>query len=258
MREEIASFIGKWAARDPAIRLVLLFAPHERAEGVGLWYALMRELEDAALHRSTAHLGAAKIGFYARAFDDPAGGGHPLVRAWRERSAGGCGERLASSVGRLMDLVSVPSPAALERSLESWASTASQAAAALFGERLATAAIAADFVLRRLAEVSAEAARGRLWLPLDLLAAEGLDRGSVASAVASHPALARARGALARWWLERIEPGGGPVGAVQVALIRLRLKRLARSGRTAWPALRALWVAWGAARGARRRGAAWD
>ncbi len=250
MSDEVASFIAKWAERDPAIRLVLLFAPGSRRHAAGVWFALLREIEDAALERSAPQIAAAKLAFYAREFAEGVGAAHPLVRLWRERSARACGERLAAAARELMELVAVESAEELSERLRPWAAAAAEAAEALFGEVLAAPPIAADFLLRRLAGLQSGIRRGQLWLPLDLLAAEGLDRSRIAiGEPAAMPALARARARLASWWLARIEPGGGAVGGVLAALVRLRLGRLSRIGTGAdWPALRALWTAWRAAR----------
>jgi phytoene synthase len=252
VREDLASFVEKWAERDPAIRLVLLFAPSRHRDAVGLWFAQLRELEDAGLGRSSPQVAVAKLGFYAREFGSSAEAAHPLVRAWRERSAQRLGERLARELQQLMEFSSVVSAEALHDRLRPWAQTAAEAADRLFGERLSTAAIAADFLCRRLHDLEAEAARGRLWLPLDLLAAEGLDRSALAGA-GGNPPLARVRARLARWWLARLEVDGGPVQAVLSALARLRLEQIDRGRPARWPPLRGLLRAWNAARSARRR-----
>lgn len=250
MSQEVTTFIAKWAERDPAIRLVLLFAPESRRDAAGLWLALLREIEDAALERSAPQIGAAKLAFYAREFAEGVGAAHPLVRLWRERSARASGERLVAAARDLMELVAVESAEDLSERLRPWAAAAAEAAEALFGEALAAPPIAADFLLRRLTALPSAIRRGQLWLPLDLLAAEGLDRGRIARGEPdAMPALARARARLASWWLARIEPGGGAVGGVLVALVRLRLRRLSKIGAgNDWPALRALWAAWRAAR----------
>lgn len=254
MKEDQASFVEKWAEADPAVRLLLLFAPRDRVEGVGLWLALLRELEDAAFNRSDVEISAAKLGFYARAFADGAESAHPLVRGWRERAAKDFGQRLVEAAHQLLDFAAASSSEALGEALWPWAEAAADAADILFGERLAREPIAADLLSRRLAALTAEARRGRLWLPLDLLAAEGLAREQLlANAESLTPSLARARARLALWWAERIEPRGGAVGRVFAALVELRCRVLAtRAASASWPALRALWLAWRAARRARK------
>lgn len=117
MKEDQASFVEKWAEADPAVRLLLLFAPRDRVEGVGLWLALLRELEDAAFNRSDVEISAAKLGFYARAFADGAESAHPLVRGWRERAAKDFGQRLVEAAHQLLDFAAASSSEALGEAL---------------------------------------------------------------------------------------------------------------------------------------------
>ena len=254
----VAAFLDKWHAREPEMVYAEVFCPRPLRPRFELWGALLFELREAAFELSDARLVEAKSAWWAEellrcAQDAPR---HPLTRAiampqapWNALARG-----MLAMARRDASL-----PADRDAALASVAPLADGIAsieAALFhapNTQAASRATGVQLLCERLRTGLAHADGG--CVPLSLLARHGMPR----------PSLARPQGApvVADWAAELVAMQ--PSGFAGMALYRSMrtafdgwfLRELAAYRRQrAMPRLRALRLAWFAARGTHAAGIA--
>lgn len=255
MTAAAAGFVGKWLAREPWHRLLLLFQPPAQRGLVELVEAIGHELRSAALASSDPRVSAGKLGWWAQEVGRwPDGSAHhPLLVALAQRpeavaDAGALRDWVAAA-GELARDDSAPDLAAL---LRPWLAFArAQAAAFDLGDRSDGRAHALSLLAERLPLARQALAQGRLPVPLTSLAAHGGSRAALAAeplllsmvlrehAVELLPELAassagsryrRGQSALARLRLQRLQGGtvdapGRPLPPLRSALAVWRASR---------------------------------
>lgn len=254
-------FVGKWLAAEPWHRLLLVFEPSTQRptrtalEGIGF------ELRQAALNSSDPRVAAAKLGWWAEEWAHVVDGSarHPLSRLLPAVPGSQLVEHGRHWVAAASALASDDSPADLDDLLGRWHRFAA-AQAALSSHWLPqpeTAASRQAHAVALLAEhlpgARSELERGRLPLPLSVLARHGLTRGllrecdgSIPAAVADHAGQLLARSAASA-------RDGDTYRFRQLGVARVLLGRAVRRPAEVWsgerrvPALKALWAAWRAA-----------
>jgi len=228
--EAIDSFIDKWRARWPEWSVAEVFIPGGQRETALAWMSLLQELTDAAWGGSDPRPGEAKLGWWVEELQGWSRGirRHPLGQVLQKFPAPWT--QLAAALPRLHESRERPVDAAEAfAQVRPFATAAAAIEQQLFeGSAEAGETIAANLLHMRLAHHPADAA------PLQAVARAG-EGGAIAEwtrqlAKAQAPSVSVARprrvlGALAWARLRR----GEPVQPV--------------------PALRAVWIAWRAARG---------
>jgi 15-cis-phytoene synthase len=249
----LGGFVEKWLQAEPEGRLVAHFAPEPLRGLHGALSALVFELEDAALRIAEPAVAEAKLAWWQDELGRAERGQprHPLTQDLAQRVVGAPFSRLGAALPRLHHFESADG-AALDALLAPWAHALAALSSALSASpehAWSEALLRQLFLVRRLRELQAQLRLGRLWLPLDLMAAEGLARHQL-SAGTDGTAPAQARRAQARRLLACPWPDAGAhrLLSMQVALARLRLQRMSRQGQDELPPLRALWRTWRAAR----------
>lgn len=227
--EAIDSFIDKWRSRWPEWAVAQVFVPREQHEATLAWMSLLQELTDAAWGGSDPRPGEAKLGWWIEELQGWSRGirRHPLGQVLQKVPAPW--PQLAASLPQLRDSRERPVDATdAFAQVREFAAAAEAIEQVLFaGQPGAEATIAANLLHMRLAHHPADAA------PLQVLAqaGEGAALGEWTRQLAAHaPSRTATR--------PRRVLGG---------LAQARLRR----GEAVEPlaALRALWVAWRAARG---------
>ncbi|QNP40447.1 phytoene/squalene synthase family protein [Lysobacter solisilvae (ex Woo and Kim 2020)] len=228
-REAIDSFIDKWRARWPEWSVAEVFVPHAQRETAAAWMALVQELTDAAWGGSDPRPGEAKLGWWAEELQGWTRGirRHPLGIVLQKFPVDWL--LLARALPALRDSRERPVDSdEAHTQLRPFAEAAASIEAGLFGGAAdAQALVAANLLQLRLAHHPGEA------VPLQVLAQVG--EGA----------------ALAAWSQQlagRISVRGGTAPRrVLAGIAKSRLRR----GDAVQPvgAMRALWAAWGAARG---------
>jgi 15-cis-phytoene synthase len=254
-----SDFIDKWLAFEPEGRLAANFLGPALGAAFHELSALLFELEDSALRIAEPTVAAGKLAWWQDELERAGRGGarHPLTLALAGRAPQAPFAGLAAPLAGLHRFESAADDAGLHAVIEPWCTAQAALAAAVTQSDAAAwpfAPTRRQFLLRRLRELDAQARIGRLWVPLDLMAAEQIARHRLSDRDADEP-LARARRSMARRLLAQGAPAAPrhPVAAVAGALSDLRLERMALRGRDQLPALRALWRAWRAAQGRVRR-----
>jgi hypothetical protein len=229
-QEAIDSFIGKWRARWPEWSVAEVFIPRGQREAVLAWMALLQELTDAAWGGSDPRPGEAKLGWWVEELQGWSRGirRHPLGQVLQKFPAPWM--QLAAALPQLRDSRERPVDAAdAFAQVQPFAAAVAAIEQVLFeGPAEAGEIVAANLLHMRLAHHPADAA------PLQALAQAG-------------------EGAAIAEWTRQLAAAQAPSGAL------VRPRRIL--GGLAWarlrrgeavqpvPALRALWVAWRAARG---------
>ncbi len=256
-----AGFEDKWLAREPEMRLALVFVPAAWQARHRAWAALLHELRESLFELSDASVGAAKRAWWAEELlaTERGAARHPLTRAlparlpWRDLAmtlpAGPGEDRHAEPDRTIAALVPLAEPViAVE--------------AALFSARAghdASQALAVHWLLERMAVGLGSDDGGRL--PMRLLARHGVTADQLAAqhstaqhdtgrqgAAFGHPAL-REWSAILHSALPRDLSGGAPLRCQRLAFDRARLARLARGA--GWPRrldLATVFRAWTASR----------
>lgn len=251
-------FVAKWLAAEPWHRLLLVFESPSRwatrtaLEGIGF------ELRQAALNSSDPRVAEAKLGWWAQEWIHVADstGRHPLSRLLPAVSGPGLIEQGRRWVAAALELASDASVVDLDDLLGRWQRFA-DAQAALSSHWLPDAgpvssrrAHAIALLAEHLPNARYELERGRLPLPLSVLARHGLTRSrlregdaSVAAAVADHAGELIARSVACGH-------NSDAYRRRQLALARVLLGRVVRRPAEAWsgdrrlPPLKALWAVW--------------
>lgn len=253
MNVAVADFVERWLGFEPEGRLLGNFLGPVQRETYLLASALQFALEDAALRIAEPTVAAAKLAWWQ---DELARTGrhaarHPLTLALAERAPGASFGALAAPLAALSRHESSSNGAALDCAIAAWTTALAGLAAALHGGELKdwpVESFGRGFQLRRLRELDAQVALGRLWIPLDLMAAERIARHQLGAA-ADGEHLVRARRSMARRLLVvRARQPMHRIAAMQDTLQQLRLEHMARTGADRLPPLRALWRTWRAAR----------
>ncbi|HUD42124.1 MAG TPA: squalene/phytoene synthase family protein [Dokdonella sp.] len=186
--EGLGSFEAKWSGVHPELALALRFVPG-RARDHALGLAVVGlEIEDAAFRIAEDHVAEAKLHWWAEELARLLDGKprHPATQAlncaagpavppgvWDAVIAGALAIREARPAGTLADLI--------EDHRRYYGPFARAAAAASPGVSVEAAAEAAVLgrALQDLADLRGALGRGRLPLPLDLLARHQIDRGEL-------------------------------------------------------------------------------
>ena len=215
------------------------------------------ELRQAALTRSDPRVVGIKLDWWMQEWAQRADGSarHPLTRALPaidDPALAACGQRWVAAAAAL---ASDDSEATLDGLLARWQRFAEAQAhlSALWFPPVVPAATtlhAFALLVEQLPHAAAELQRGRLPLPLSLLAQHGLTR----SRLRDDPAAAALAMAVHARGLQDSAPlpqgGGDGYRHRQAALARLRLRTVIADPAAAWagdrrlPPLRALWAAW--------------
>jgi phytoene synthase len=253
MNPAAAEFVAGWLAAEPEGRLVQNFLAPVLRDRHAASAALVFELEEVALGIGESTVAEAKLGWWRDELERTGDGAarHPLTQALAASVPDAPYAALAAPLLELYRFESASDDTALERVIGPWVSAQGALAAAITGSEAAAwspAALARRFLTRRLRQLAGQARLGRLWLPLDLMAAHGLTRHAF-DADGGPAAAARARRAMAQRLLARRGAArpAHPAAAMLVALSDLRLESMAASGEDRLPPLRALWRAWRAA-----------
>ncbi len=249
------AFVDKWLASEPWHRLLLVFEPSttrtRRAalEGIGF------ELRQAALTRSDPRVVAVKLEWWLQEWTVLAEGAprHPLTRALPPCRRESLPDLGAAWVQATLGLASEDSEPDLDGLLARWQrfADAQAAVAACWLPAPASPALHAfALAVEQLPQAAAELGRGRLPLPLSLLARHGGTRATLrddpataAAVIADH-----ARALLSA--TPPVPPDAENYRRRQAALARLRLRTAIRDPQATWagdlrlPPLRALWSAW--------------
>ncbi|MFB9066716.1 hypothetical protein [Pseudofulvimonas gallinarii] len=249
------AFIDKWLAAEPWHRLLLVFESSARRDLRAVLECIGFELRQAALTRSDPRVAAVKLEWWLQEWTALAEGAprHPLTRVLPACADASLQAAGAGLVQAALGLASEDSEADLAGLVARWRRFA-DAQAALDAHWLPEAAAAELHAFALVAEqvphASGELGRGRLPLPLSLLARHGgtrttlRDDPAIATAVLADHARALLDSAPA------VAAEGEDYRRRQAALARLRLASTLRDPRRAWagdlrlPALRALWSAW--------------
>lgn len=254
MNEANAEFVASWLAAEPEGRIAGNFLEAGLRDTCFQYSALIRLLEEAALRIAEPTVAAAKLAWWQDelARTERGGARHPLTLALYASQPMAPFTALGSALAGLQRFESAADDEELLACIEPWAAAQSALAAALTGsEPQAWPLIMQQrhALVRRLRELDAQLRLGRLWLPLDLMAGERLARHQLIGDEGGE-ALLRGRRAMAIRLLGKREPVARlhPVAAIQDALVKLRLERMAMHGRDELPPLRALWRCWRAAR----------
>jgi phytoene synthase len=262
-RGEAESFIGKWLQAEPWQRLPLLFEPAAQRPLREVLEAIGFELRQAALASSDERVATVKLGWWAEEWQCLAQGQprHPLTRALAPVPAldVASGQRWVASAGAL---AADDSAADLDALLSRWAAYAA-AEQALQAHWLLLPASLPDVRSRglslladRLHAARQELARGRMPLPLSVLAEHGLTRPTMTAddAAASRALAAHACGIADALALLPDPPDR--YRRIQLQLSMLRARSVASDGTAAWagqavlPRWRSALVAWRASRSA--------
>lgn len=231
-QEPIDSFIAKWRARWPEWAIAEVFVPADQRTPALAWAALVQELTDAAWGGNDPLPGEAKLGWWLEELQGWTRGlrRHPLGQVLQKRPAPWPG--LAAALPSLRSSRERPVDAEEARQqLRAFAMAMAEVERVLFGGEAAESgveAVVSSLLHLRLAHYPTEAA------PLQVLAQSGSDAAvatwtaQLAERTAAEHSVARPR----RLW-----------GALAAA--RLRRGR----AQEPLPQIRALWVAWRAARG---------
>jgi hypothetical protein len=236
--EALASFLDKWRARWPEWRVAEAFVPQAERERALAWFALRRELTDAAWGGTDPRPGEAKLGWWVEELQGWAQGRrrHPLGLVlqrlpvpWTLLAA--CLPALLASRERAADIDEAIAV------LEPFAEGVAGIAATLYASD--TPAPAAGAVIGLLAE---HLLLDETAVPLQVRARLG------AAASAQDATRAWARELLQRWPPPH---HGARAGRIHAALLRERLRGCADGKPMAQPLShwRALATAWRAARG---------
>lgn len=259
---DCADYIGKWRAREPEMAFAEPFCPRSQRTRFRLWGALLLELREAAFELSDARVIEAKSAWWAEELARCAQhtARHPLTQALvRDVSTPLAWPQLANGV--LASAASDPRPVDSDAAIAGMQPLAEGILvfeAGLFGsapfeagrERAQHAAGSNAVVAHLLAERLRVGLRsedgGRI--PLSMLARHRITTGQLAG-----PAGAAATSEWARHVLALTSAriaGFGVYRSARAAFDRRSLQRIAQHRTaTAPPPLRALWLAWGAARG---------
>lgn len=289
------SFVDKWLVAEPWHRLLLVFEPSATRVARQLLESIGFELRSAALDSSDARVAGGKLAWWAEEWRLLAAGTprHPLTVALRVLAVtpvdSGAGAAWANAALALASDDSDPDidawlarwrpfAAAQWRAAAAWLPAAEQpgslpaadsgrhvaetgATHAMAGGDTAAAAHAMSLACERLAWLRVDLQRGRLPLPLSILASHRLDRGGLDPAEPrAHAAIDDLAGQLrSRIAAARRHAGVDGYRRGQLALAQLRTERLQRHPADAWrgvthlPPIRAVYAAWRArvARGSR-------
>lgn len=251
------AFIDKWLATESWHRLLLVFEPSATRPLRTLLECIGFELRQAALTGSDPRVVGIKLDWWMQEWAQRADGSarHPLSRALPATGDPAQAELGQRWVAAAAGLASDDSEADLDGVLARWRHFADAQArlSALWlpvAAPVATTLHAFALAAEQLPKAAAELERGRLPVPLSVLARHGLTRGRLRDDAA---AAAIAIGEHARSLLERRPvPDSSAEGyrRRQAALAQLRLRGAVGDPARVWagerrlPPLRALWAAW--------------
>jgi hypothetical protein len=231
------SFVDKWRARWPEWQVAEVFLPASVRARLLAWFALRQELLDAAWAGADPRPGEAKLAWWAEELQGWSQGRrrhplgitlHPLNAPWPRLAA--ALPALAAARERAVDL------AEARETLMAFAATVADIDAVLAGEP-ATPADAAGIALQLLAQRAVHGDDSAV--PLSVRARLGPDASAAG---------------VARAWADELlqawPPGQGTrAGRIHAAVLRERLRRLARDKAGPPSRWRSLALAWSAARG---------
>lgn len=231
------SFVGKWLARWPEWQVAEVFLPASVRTRLFAWFALRQELLDAAWAGADPRPGEAKLGWWVEELHGWSQGRrrhplgialHALPAPWASLAA--ALPALAAARERAVDL------AQARDAVLAFAAAVADIDAALAGEPAAPAD-AAGTATQLLAQRAVHGGDGAV--PLSVRARLGPDASAAG---------------LARAWADELlqawPPGQGTrAGRIHAAVLRERLRRLARDKAGPPSRWRSLVLAWSAARG---------
>ncbi|MEZ5661891.1 MAG: hypothetical protein R3E83_26360 [Burkholderiaceae bacterium] len=253
--DAIDHYISKWRRREPEMAQAEVFCPPPQRERLRLFGCLLAEWEDAILTPSDAQVATGKLLWWS---EELAAGGkrHPLARALSER--GVTVEELRAAPHAAAMLVDADSAGDLDTAVARCANFASAVAiadAAVFGHVM-DEETAGDITVGLLRRAAINAAAGhplaRERLPLNLLARHAGSEGDAAKEAAFH------RDFAAQLQLRQDRKARLPLfRALRRAFDGHRLRLMANGSvephrEATIPPLRTLWLAWNAARRAKR------
>ena len=252
--DAVAHYLAKWRSREPEMVQAEVFCPPPQRERLRLFGSLLSEWEDALLTPSDATVATGKLLWWA---EELAAGGqrHPLARALAAQAVDVSALRTApQAAARLVHADTAGDLQAAMARCRDFGAAAAAANASVFGHA-DTEDHGEDLAMGLLRRAAINAAAGhplaRERLPLNLLARHAGDDGDAARAPAFHRDFA---GELLRVPERRRLP---LFRALRRAFDRHRLRCLARGKaephrESLIPPMRALWLAWNAARRAQR------
>ena len=247
--QAIASYVGKWLAREPEMAIPEVFCPPQNKLLYRAWGALLHELREAAFELSDARVTEAKTGWWAEELIGLAQGRHrhPLTgvftasaapwsalgRVWLELPDA---SRRYESTAAVVDSLLPAAQAVIAVESALFATTASEPSAR---------ALVIHWLLLRLPQGLPSEDQARI--PMQLLARHGIGAAQLAAEPDDK--------LLPDWALELLAasptglPGACAFRRSRTRFDRARLQRLAAGkGLAQPPALATLWRAWRAAR----------
>jgi phytoene synthase len=188
-RDDSAHFVAKWLEAEPWHRLLLVFESQERRRARQLIEALGYELRHTALDSSDARVVAAKIGWWLDEWRLLAAGTprHPLTIALAAIATGPITAQAGSVwIGAAARLADDVSDMNLQARIGRWqVYTQAQAEASIRWLPVASDEArchAAVLLMERIAHAQADLEKGRLPVPLDVMAGQSLTRMQLAQA----------------------------------------------------------------------------
>lgn len=250
--DEIQSYVAKWQAREPEMRVAEAFCPASMRPRFRAWGALLHELRETLFELSDPRVIGVKTGWWAEELMGLEQGRsrHPVTAEFASTPGpwSGLGRRLLAATN--VELRPATTEAVIDtllpvaRAVVAVESTVFATSASEEGAR----ALVGHWLLMRLP--SGVTMEDRARIPMHLFARHGLASGSWEAG--------QGAGLLRDWASELLGAmPGQPMGALyrrtRTSFDRARLQRLtAGKGHSPPPAMATLWRAWQAARGTGR------
>ena len=247
---DCASFIDKWLAAEPWHRLLLVFEQSTQRDARRLLESVGYELRSAALDSSDPRVVATKLGWWADEWKWLAAGQprHPLTLALRQIARSDVDAQAGNAwIAAAAALAESDSDADLAARRARWQRyTQAQAVACqvwLDSRHIDPQTHADALLVERALRLDLDLSRGRLPVPLNMLAEAGATRSQLAAGEATaQRALAAYMDALAAA-LDLNEPTMRQVSRyrrAQAALARLRADQLRRDPASRWTGVKPL------------------
>lgn len=246
--ETYDAFVEKWLAAEPWHRLQLVFEPTRQREARRLLESIGHELRATALDSSDARVVATKLGWWVQEWQGLTEGRprHPLTVALAALPAGAidadAGQDWIAAAASLAESDSDIDLSARRLRWQRYAQAQALAGNAWLDPAHAAHRLHADaLMVERVLHFKADLARGRLPVPLSVLAAADVTRAQLAAGeTAAQRALLRYLDDL-QGLLDEAMPGEtSRYRRTQAALARLRLDQLRRAPASVWHGVRPL------------------